>query len=165
MTQQQVLQQPAAAAAAAAARGGSVTPSKNQAAATAGTMAAANDKVQQPLPQQEPAAAAAAADGDSRVAWQATVVAPSTGTLNSKGSGSNTSPSGSAKQGSAADRGSGEGVGLVQLFAVAGELAPEVAVLLPDVLVVTAKQLRSEIMVDVAQVRMACCYKTRCMAN
>jgi hypothetical protein len=129
----------------------------NQAAAAAGTMAAAMDKVQQPLQQQDPAAAA---DGDSRVAWQATVVAPSTGTLNSKGLGSNTSPRGLAKQGSAADQGSGEGVRLVQLFAVAGELAPEVAVLLPDVLVVTAKQLRSEIMVDVAQVRMTCCYVT-----
>jgi hypothetical protein len=129
----------------------------NQAAAAAGTMAAAMDKVQQPLQQQDPAAAA---DSDSRVAWQATVVAPSTGTLNSKGLGSNTSPRGLAKQGSAADQGSGEGVRLVQLFAVAGELAPEVAVLLPDVLVVTAKQLRSEIMVDVAQVRMTCCYVT-----
>jgi hypothetical protein len=36
-------------------------------------------------------------------------------------------------------------------------------VLLPDVLVVTAKQLRSEIMVDVAQVRMTWCCMTRYM--
>ncbi|WIA41417.1 hypothetical protein OEZ86_005000 [Tetradesmus obliquus] len=54
---------------------------------------------------------------------------------------------GLAQQGSAA----ADASGLVQLFAVAGDLPPEVAVLLPEVLVVTAKQLRGEIMVDVAQ--------------
>jgi hypothetical protein len=162
VTQQQALQQPAAAA-----RGGSVTPSKIQASAAAAATAAAASPAAAAVTgtttaamdnQQQQQGAAAAAGGDSRVAWQATVVAPSTGTLNSKGVGSNPSPEGLAKQGSAAIQGSGEGAGLVQLFAVAGELAPEVAGLLPDVLVVTAKQLRSEIMVDVAQVRITSCF-------
>jgi hypothetical protein len=108
------------------------------------------DGLRSPLQQQD-TAAAAAAGSDIRVAWQAVVVAPSTGTLQTKGLGCSPSP-----KGSAAGQGSEEGVGLVQLFAVAGELAPDVAALLPDVLVVTAKQLRSEIMVDVAQVRIAC---------
>jgi hypothetical protein len=66
-------------------------------------------------------------------------------------------PKGSAQQGSPkglGQQGSADVSGLVQLFAVAGELPAEAAALLPDVLVVTAKQLRSEIMVDVAQVSM-----------
>jgi hypothetical protein len=98
--------------------------------------------------QQAAAAVAAAAGADSRVSWQATVVAPASGTLQ---------PKGSAPEGSAAlkPEGLGDGGGgLVQLFAVAGELPADVAALLPEVLVVTAKQLRSEIMVDVAQVSM-----------